>query len=158
MQKHAQKSPSKKGSVSRALCNQGKLRMISRSTVIRVARPTDNLDDITAMYVAGLGFQKLGSFKGHDGFDGSILGHPKHSYHLEFTHHTGTSVGCAPTKDNLLVFYIPNHGEWAASCEAMKIAGFQQVQSYNSYWDSVGKTYEDLDGYRVVLQNEEWAE
>jgi len=132
--------------------------MIPKCAVIRVARPTDRLDDITTMYVAGLGFEVLGSFKGHNGFDGAILGHPKHLYHLEFTHHSGTTVGSAPTKDNLLVFYISNHCQWTASCEAMEIAGFERIQSYNPYWDSVGKTYQDLDGYRVVLQNEEWTD
>lgn len=132
--------------------------MISKSAVMRVARPTDRLDEITSMYVSGLGFHILSSFKDHDGFDGSILGHPNHVYHIEFTHHSGTTVGNAPTKDNLLIFYVPDYKEWSVSCESMEKAGFKRVQSFNSYWDSVGKTFEDLDGYRVVLQNAEWTE
>lgn len=131
--------------------------MIPKTSVIRIARSTDRLDDITSMYIAGLGFQLIGSFKDHDGFDGSILGHEHHLFHLEFTHHHGTTVGSAPTKDNLLVFYIPRYGEWTACCKTMENAGFKHVQSYNKYWDSTGKTYEDLDGYRVVLQNGEWS-
>ena len=39
----------------------------------------------------------------------------------------------------------------------MIAAGFVQVESYNEYWDVVGKTFEDIDGYRVVLQNQEWS-
>lgn len=109
------------------------------------------------MYISGLGFQLLGDFKDHDGFDGSIIGHPNHAYHLEFTHHLGTEVGGAPTKDNLLVFYIPDHNLWADRCKSMEVAGFICVPSYNSYWDAVGKTYEDPDGYRVVLQNSDWV-
>jgi len=132
--------------------------MISKSAVMRVARPTDRLDEITNMYISGLGFQLIGSFKDHDGFDGSIIGHPHHTYHLEFTSHRGTKVGNSPTKDNLLIFYIPNTTEWTVNCQAMQKAGFKHVQSYNSFWDSSGKTFEDLDGYRVVLQNSEWAE
>ncbi|MDF1781504.1 MAG: VOC family protein [Alcanivoracaceae bacterium] len=132
--------------------------MIPTSSVLRVARPTDKLEDITAMYISGLGFQLLGSFKDHNGFDGSIIGHPNHAYHLEFTHHSGTVVGRAPTQDNLLVFYIADHSAWLESCKNMKAAGFIGVQSYNSYWDAAGKTFEDLDGYRVVLQNSEWPE
>ncbi len=31
------------------------------------------------------------------------------------------------------------------------------VKSYKDYWDCVGKTFEDIDGYRVVLQNREWT-
>jgi hypothetical protein len=125
---------------------------------MRVARSTDRLDEITNMYVSGLGFKLIGSFKDHDGFNGSIIGHPHHAYHLEFTHHRGIKVGNAPTKDNLLIFYIPNTTECTLNCQAMEKAGFKHVQSYNSYWDLSGKTFEDLDGYRVVLQNSEWVE
>ena len=132
--------------------------MISKKAVMRVARPTDRLDEITRMYVSGLGFQLIGSFEDHDGFNGSIIGHPDHAYHLEFTHHCGTKVGNAPTKDNLLVFYIPDTTEWTVNCQAVEKAGFKHVQSYNSYWDTSGKTFEDLDGYRIVLQNSEWTE
>ncbi|MET4696895.1 hypothetical protein [Endozoicomonas lisbonensis] len=34
---------------------------------------------------------------------------------------------------------------------------FIEVEAYNDYWDVSGKTYEDIDGYRVVLQNREWS-
>jgi hypothetical protein len=131
--------------------------MIPKSAILRVARPTDNLAKITAMYVNGLGFTLLGSFEGHNGFDGSIIGHEKHNYHLEFTHHNGVSVGLAPTKDSLLVFYFSDPMAWEDCCKQMIAAGFMQVESYNEYWDVVGKTFEDIDGYRVVLQNREWS-
>ncbi|WP_420360213.1 hypothetical protein [Agrobacterium vitis] len=32
-----------------------------------------------------------------------------------------------------------------------------RITSYNPYWDNLGKTFEDPDGYRVVLQNSAWA-
>lgn len=131
--------------------------MVSKSAKLRVARPTDNLQQITDMYVNGLGFALLGSFSGDNGFDGSIIGHPQHNYHLEFTHHHGTEVGKAPTQDNLLVFYLSDLQEWQHCCERMIAAGFVQVASYNDYWDVVGRTFEDVDGYRVVLQNREWS-
>ena len=131
--------------------------MIPKSSKLRVARATDNLGKVTEMYVSGLGFKLLGSFEGHNGFDGSIIGHEQHNYHLGFTHHKGTTVGVAPTKDNLLVFYLPDVEAWGACCKRMVEAGFVQVESYNDYWDVVGKTFEDVDGYRVVLQNREWT-
>ena len=126
-------------------------------SVIRVARPTDNLAAIAEMYTEGLGFTVLAQFQGHDGFDGVILGHPEQPYHLEFTSQREHQVGNAPTKDHLLVFYIPEEDEWAASCSHMLAAGFYRVPSYNPYWDMRGKTFEDLDGYRVVLQNAAWT-
>jgi len=30
------------------------------------------------------------------------------------------------------------------------------VKAFNPYWDRKGLTFEDPDGYRVVLENEEW--
>ncbi|WP_371418616.1 hypothetical protein [Acidisoma sp. S159] len=30
--------------------------------------------------------------------------------------------------------------------------GFPAVASFNPYWDQLGRTYEDPDGYRVVIQ------
>jgi hypothetical protein len=47
--------------------------------------------------------------------------------------------------------------EWEASCARMLAAGFRRVPSYNPYWDVHGRTFEDLDGYRVVLQNTVWT-
>jgi hypothetical protein len=130
--------------------------MIPTSSTLRVARPTDNLSTITQMYIQGLGFRFLAEFKDHQGFDGAIIGHPNHNYHLEFTHHRGTSVGRAPSQDNLLIFYIPDNGDWQNACENMCNAGFQAVTAYNPFWDIDGKTFEDLDGYRVVLQRRIW--
>ena len=39
----------------------------------------------------------------------------------------------------------------------MAAAGFRPVASYNPYWDRSGRTFEDVDGYRVVLENEAWT-
>lgn len=123
---------------------------------VRIARPTDKLADIQKMYIEGLGFTLLGSFADHKSFDGVMLGHADYLYHLEFTHHRGTMVGKAPTQDNLLIFYMPDKAEWDKTCTAMEAAGFLSVASYNPFWDEAGRTFEDLDGYRVVLQNSHW--
>jgi hypothetical protein len=124
---------------------------------LRVARPTDNLAAIAEMYAQGLGLTVFARFEDHDGFDGIVLGHPEQAYHLEFTTHRGHLVGKAPTADHLLVFYIAEAAEWEESCAQMLKAGFREVPSYNPYWDVRGKTFEDLDGYRVVLQNAAWS-
>jgi hypothetical protein len=125
--------------------------------VMRVARPTDNLSVVADMYAQGLGLDRLAEFVGHDGFDGVILGHPRHPYHLEFTSQRGHHVGTAPTKDHLLIFYVPDTDEWERACGRMLDAGFRGVPSYNPYWDAQGRTFEDLDGYRVVIQNAAWT-
>ena len=124
---------------------------------LRAARPTDNLQAIADMYQNGLGLNILSNFENHEGFDGIMLGNAEMPYHFEFTHHRGHSVGKAPTQDNLLVFYIPDKTEWEKRCKQMLSAGFKQVASYNPYWDQSGKTFEDVDGYRVVLENSAWG-
>lgn len=126
------------------------------NAVLRIARPTDHLAAIAKMYCLGLGFEQLGAFEDHQGFDGIMLGHPHHAYHLEFTHHRGVLVGGAPTQDNLLVFYVPEIERWQVMCKQMLAGGFQPVEAYNPYWDVNGQTFEDLDGYRVVLQAQNW--
>ena len=123
---------------------------------LRVARPTDHLSAITAMYERGLGFSVLAEFLDHDGFDGAILGACEGCYHIEFTARPGQHVGRAPTEEHLLVFYVPDRVEWEAGCARMIAAGFRGVPSANPYWDVRGRTFEDLDGYRVVLQNSAW--
>jgi hypothetical protein len=65
-------------------------------------------------------------------------------------------VGRAPSEDNLLVFYVPEESKWRARCEAMEKAGFLGVRSYNPFWDGLGRTFEDADGYRVVIQRDHW--
>jgi hypothetical protein len=123
---------------------------------LRVARPTDNLAAIAATYAQGLGLSVLAEFADHEGFDGVIVGHPGDAYHIEFTTRRGHRVGRAPTEDHLLVFYVPERDEWELACARMMDAGFRVVTSCNPYWDIQGKTFEDVDGYRVVLQNAAW--
>jgi len=123
---------------------------------LRVARPTDRLDEVVRFYRDGLGFEVVGGFEDHDGFDGTMLGHPGSPWHLEFTHRRGHRVGRAPTQDNLLVFYLPDRHAWEAAVERMRHQGFLPVASFNPYWDRQGATFEDPDGYRVVLQNAAW--
>jgi catechol 2,3-dioxygenase-like lactoylglutathione lyase family enzyme len=124
---------------------------------LRVARPSDDLEAVVRFYRDGLGFELLAEFSHHDGFDGVMLGHQGAAYHLEFTRKRGHSAGKAPTQDNLLVFYLPDEAEWQAAVTRLEGYGYEPVKSFNPYWDKAGKTFEDPDGYRVVLQNAPWS-
>ena len=129
---------------------------MNSETKVRVARPTDQLEQVVTFYSAGVGLEILGSFEDHDGFDGVILGLADMSYHLEFTRKPGTVAGRAPTLDNLLVFYFPDVNDWNAAIKRMTDAGYRAATSFNPYWDRHGRTFEDPDGYRVVLQHGSW--
>lgn len=80
-----------------------------------------------------------------------MLGHKGAGHHLEFTAKNGHTAGRAPTDDNLLVFYLPEGDDFKEAVARMEKAGFGAVTSFNPYWDRCGKTFEDPDGYRVVL-------
>ncbi len=127
--------------------------MITRETKLRVGRPTDNLEEITQMYVDGLGFEVIGGFDNHGDFSGRMVGHPQHIYHLEFTTHVSEKAGRAPTLENLLVFYLPDNDEYQVAIDRMSRSGFKKVTSFNPFWEGAGQTFEDLDGYRVVIVN-----
>lgn len=126
--------------------------------VLRVARPTDNLEALLPFYERGLGLAVLCRFEDHDGFDGVMLGREGAPYHFEFTHARGHRAGRAPTTENLLVFYFPDANEWEAAVRRMRDAGFEPVPASNPYWDRHGRTFEDPDGYRVVLQQAVWTD
>lgn len=123
----------------------------------RIARPVRNLEQSVDMYRQGLGLMQIGHFVDHEGFDGVMLGFPICNYHLEFTHCHARPVSPMPTPEDLFVFYIPTEREWVERCEAMLIAGFREVKSFNPYWELNGRTFEDPDGYRTVLQRASWA-
>ena len=123
---------------------------------LRVARPSDDIDALIPFYRDGLGFQILSRFEDHDGFDGVMLGREGAPYHFEFTMKRGHRAGRAPTQDNLLVFYLPDPVEWRSLIARMEAAGFDPVPAFNPYWDRSGLTFEDPDGYRVVIQQASW--
>lgn len=123
---------------------------------LRVARATNDLRNIATMYRAGLGFEELGRFEGHGGIDGVMLGDRNSGYHLEFTQERGVEAPRGPGPESLLVFYVPDPKEWESGCARMETAGFVDVSAANPYWDVNGRTFEDPEGYRVVLQNTAW--
>jgi catechol 2,3-dioxygenase-like lactoylglutathione lyase family enzyme len=123
---------------------------------LRVARPTDRLEEIVRFYRDGLGLQELGRFQNHDGFDGVMLGAPDSIYHLEFTHCPAHTAGGAASEEHLLVFYLPEPESFDKAVARMQEHGYEPVKSFNPYWDKRGKTFEDPDRYRVVLQNAAW--
>jgi YycE-like N-terminal domain/YycE-like C-terminal domain len=124
---------------------------------LRIARPVTDPAASQAMYCHGLGLSVLGSFEDHEGFDGVMLGTDGAGYHFEFTYCRTHPLVPRPTAEDLLVLYLPSLPEWLEACARMSAAGFKRVSSFNPYWDIRGRSYEDRDGYRVVLQNAQWS-
>lgn len=122
---------------------------------IRVARPTDKFDEVIRFYRDGLGLKTLGTFAGHAGYEGIMFGLPDAGFHLEFTHHAEGSPCPAPTRDNLLVFYIPEEDAIKRLVARLGQMGYSPVPPENPYWEARGITIEDPDGWRIVLMNTE---
>jgi catechol 2,3-dioxygenase-like lactoylglutathione lyase family enzyme len=120
---------------------------------LRIARPVSDLRRAEEMYRKGLGLELLDRFEGHDGFDGVMLGAPGGAFHFEFTRCRAHPVAPSPTPEDLAVFYVPRRDEWRRGCANLRAAGFRPVASFNPYWERRGRTFEDADGYRVVLEN-----
>jgi len=123
---------------------------------LRIARPVADLRRSVALYIDGLGLSRLGEFADHAGFDGCMLGQPGAAYHLEFTQCRQHPVAPRPTPEDLLVLYLPEPAAWEGACARLLAAGFRQVAAFNPYWDERGRSFEDPDGYRLVLQCAAW--
>ena len=124
---------------------------------VRVARPTDDLAAVTTFYRDGLGFEVIGGFGGNGNIDGVMLGHPEHDYHLEFTYHHDHDAGGEPSDEHLLVFYLSDRTRWDDAVNHLRACGHDAVRSSNPHWEERGVTFEDPDGYRIVLENAEWS-
>ncbi len=116
----------------------------------RYARHTTNLDSIKTFYVDLLGFEILGSFESHDQYDGLFMGKKGADWHLEFTV-SPTKPNHQPDEDDLLVFYFDTEEERAQRVSIIENAGIKSVNAINPYWNENAITYEDPDGFNVVL-------
>ncbi|ADU72625.1 VOC family protein [Pantoea sp. At-9b] len=124
---------------------------------MRIAKPVTDLERSFLMYRKGLGFKRIADFTDHDGFSGIMLGIEGLPWHIELTLCRNHPVKPLPTEEDLFVLYYPDEKEWGQVCANMLDAGFVRVNSFNPYWDANGRTFRDIDGYRVVIQNQAWG-
>ena len=118
---------------------------------VRIARPTNRMEQVLGFYRDGLGLTEIGSFRGHAGYDGVMLGLPGGDYHLEFTCREDGTAGDAPSADNLLVLYLDTPGAVEVVAARLRARGHQAVEPENPYWKANSITFADPDGWRVVL-------
>jgi catechol 2,3-dioxygenase-like lactoylglutathione lyase family enzyme len=119
---------------------------------LRVARHTERLDALVRFYRDGLGLTELGGFDDHDGYEGVFLEVPGTGAHLELTA-GGVHVAPVPHPESLLVLYLGDDRAVRAVADRL---GVEPVAPANPYWAEHGLTFEDPDGFRVVLVPERW--
>jgi catechol 2,3-dioxygenase-like lactoylglutathione lyase family enzyme len=119
---------------------------------LRVARHTERLQELVAFYRDGIGLTEIGGFRDHAGYDGVFLAVPGADAHLELTAGGGHGAP-APHPESLLVFYLgDDEGVQMVSARL----GVDPVPPANLYWAEHGVTFQDPDGFRVVLVPECW--
>jgi len=116
----------------------------------RLARHTKNLQLIVDFYCTILGLEILGSFENHENYDGIFIGKPNSDWHLEFTVSDEMPKHQAD-EDDLLVFYPENEDEFEEIIAKFKSNNIQSITSKNPYWNANGVTYNDPDGFRIVI-------
>jgi catechol 2,3-dioxygenase-like lactoylglutathione lyase family enzyme len=116
----------------------------------RIARHTNDLNRIIDFYGRVLGLKVLGEFKNHHQYSGVFMGPPGGTWHLEFTisnippeHHAD--------EDDLLVFYASSLNEFAEIKKRFIVNKVKHVKPKNPYWEKNGITFEDPDGFRIVI-------
>ena len=71
---------------------------------LRVARHTNDLENIKSFYVNILGFEIKGGFENHNNYEGIFIGKPSENWHLEFTK-SKEKININCNEEDYLVFY-----------------------------------------------------
>lgn len=118
----------------------------------RFARHTNDLERIKSFYITVLGFELLGGFENHNGYDGIFLGKSNENWHLEFTK-SNDVVPFNFGDEDILVFYPNSKLEYEIMLDKIKLYSIEFIAAKNPYWNDNGKMFLDPDGYRIVISH-----
>ncbi|WP_026705986.1 VOC family protein [Flavobacterium soli] len=118
----------------------------------RFARHTNNLEQLKSFYINVLGFDLLGGFENHSGYDGIFIGKSNENWHLEFTK-SDEAVAFNFSEEDILVFYPNTKLEFEVIHDKLLANKIEFIEARNPYWNENGKMILDPDGYRVVISN-----
>src|SRR5262249_25561097 len=121
---------------------------------VRFARHTDSLDACVTFWRDRLGLPEVTRFEDHEGYTGVVLDLPGTGAHLELTTGGGRPAS-VPAPELLVVLSL---GDWDTVRARAAAIGSEPVSSANPYWERCGLTFEDPDGFRVVLVAHSWPE
>ncbi|MEZ5058373.1 MAG: VOC family protein [Saprospiraceae bacterium] len=116
----------------------------------RYARHTSSLQKIKSFYIDLLGFELLGSFENHEGYDGIFIGLKEQDWELEFTS-SEENPNHQADDDDLLVFYLNDKEELALKKTLLASKGLKMIPSKNPYWKKNGFEIKDPDGFGLVF-------
>ena len=120
---------------------------------LRVARHTNNLENIKSFYANILGLEILGGFENHNNYDGIFIGKPSENWHLEFTK-SKEKINISCNEEDYLVFYPENQLEYEQILKNIEANKIKFITSKNPYWNENGKIILDPDGFGVIICNQ----
>jgi hypothetical protein len=118
----------------------------------RFARHTNDLEQIKSFYIDVLGFQLLGGFENHNGYDGIFIGKSSENWHLEFTK-SDEVVFFNFNDDDIIVFYPKNKIDFDLIMNKIQSQNIDFIKAKNPYWNENGKMILDPDGYKIVISD-----
>ena len=116
---------------------------------LRVVRWSAHYEQAVTFYRDIVGLAVLETFHGSYGLDGTILGLPDGSVHLEIVRWTD-AIYTAPGLDQL-VFYLPGADAQERITARLAAAGLDPVPQIDYWQANGGVTYQDPDGREVVF-------
>jgi catechol 2,3-dioxygenase-like lactoylglutathione lyase family enzyme len=123
---------------------------------VRIARPTRDLERVSAFYRDAVGLQMVAAFDEHDGYSGVVFGIPDASRQLELVFHA--EVDPAPTSEDQLVLYLGSAAAVEERAAAIRAAGHESQLPANRYWARQGSiAFVDPDGYWLILSPDRWG-
>lgn len=120
---------------------------------VRFARHTEDLERAVRFWRDELGLPELTRFVDHGGYSGVIIDLPGTGAHIELTS-GGAHPASRPDPELLIVLYL---GTWDAVRDRAERVSAAPVPAANPYWNEHGLTFEDPDGFRVVLAARSWS-
>ena len=116
---------------------------------VRFSRSSEHYDRTVAFYRDFVGLPFIAEFTGSFGEDGTILGLPGLSTHVEIVRSRGAAGDVDPL--DALVFYLSGASSVAAATARLRAAGAPMDPAPHPYWAARGGvTFLDPDGRRVV--------
>ena len=116
---------------------------------LRVVRWSTRYDQTVIFYRDILGLRVLETFQDSYGLDGTILGLPGSSVHLEIVRLRDRQY--PPPGLDQLVFYLPDAATQEQIVARLAAAGVDPVAQIDYWQANGGVTYQDPDGREVVL-------
>lgn len=117
---------------------------------LRMARHTNNLEEIESFYVDLLGFERLGGFQKHNNYDGVFIGKSGLDWHFEFTQ-SEVKANHIFDEDDVIVLYPKTISDYDELIKRLLQKDIAVIEAVNPFWNENGKMIQDPDGYRIVI-------